>query len=369
MLRGCVIATAAVGLLLSAPGLSAAAAETGTMPPSECTTTTTATSSVTLCPGNARSGEAPASLTEHYVEPGAIEPPPVNLALEEEFWAHINERRARGKAATQSSAEVTLLPPTEGGWVGWCVKIRGSAHDGTRCPIAPKSNGIAYEQWEAAPGGTQGLALASGVAEAVAVDEEGVAPLVPVPGFAGVLGAAVVEISDPFPWIWSDEFEAVSHGLRNSGERGFSAPAFTPTASLPATYWVAPQAPPPGACQIVVVKLAGAKVRWGHVATSVTATPGIAAGGFASCVDTELSYGHSSLDAAVLLDAAAPGATPPPLPNANAVHGQHGLYSAPGFAGEILARRIAGAWLLVEGGRGLRQRETVLAHLRASVGV
>lgn len=312
-------------------------------------------------------GEAKPIGESTSTSPGAIEPAYVNPAIEQEFWAHVSERQARGRAATQSPAEVTLLPPTEGGWVGWCVKVHGSAHDGTRCPIAPRSNEIAYEQWEAAPGGTQGLALASAGVEAVAVDEGGAAPLVSVAGFAGVLGAAVVEIADPFPWTWSDEFEAVSHGLRNSGERGFSAPTFTPTASLPAAYWIAPQAPPSGACELTVVALTGARARWGHVATSVTATPGIAAGGFASCVDTELSYGHSSLDAAVLLDAADPGATPPVLPNASAVHGQHGLYSAPGYSGEILARRIAGAWLLVEGGRGLRQRETVLAHLRASV--
>jgi hypothetical protein len=70
-----------------------------------------------------------------------------------------------------------------------------------------------------------------------------------------------------------------------------------------------------------------------------------------------------------LLDAAEPGVTPPvALPNARRVRRYPGLYSAPGWRGAILGLRIAGAWLLVEGGASTSVRERVLAHLRARTG-
>ena len=56
-----------------------------------------------------------------------------------------------------------------------------------------------------------------------------------------------------------------------------------------------------------------------------------------------------------------------PLPNAAAVPHHPGLFSAPGWNGQILGRRVGEAWLAVEGGSSLRQRLRVLLHLRASV--
>ncbi len=50
-----------------------------------------------------------------------------------------------------------------------------------------------------------------------------------------------------------------------------------------------------------------------------------------------------------------------------AVGAHAGMYAAPGWSGPILVRRIPGAWLAAEGGRGLAQRKQVLAHLSAVV--
>jgi hypothetical protein len=86
-------------------------------------------------------------------------------------------------------------------------------------------------------------------------------------------------------------------------------------------------------------------------------------------VDTEYSLGHSSLDAGVLLDATAPAqAAPVSLPGEAPVHRHPGLYSAPGWNGQLLGRRVGNAWLVVEGGAGLQQRIALLSHLRARVG-
>ncbi len=303
--------------------------------------------------------------------PGAIEPAPVNPALEAEFEADVKEWKERGQLAVGAQTwEVRLAPGLEGGWVGWCMSVRVSAYRATRCPVAPRREEIGYERWEAGGSGTRGIALVNAPIEAVAVDEAGTAEVtVPVPGVPGI-AAALVEIPKPFPAgsHWFDEFEPVLRNFRSSGGRGFSAPERAYSAGLPASGWQAPEHPPAGVCSITAGHLKGLTPRFGHVVTSLAPTPGLAGDGFASCIDTEYSFAHSSFDAAVLLDAAQPGSgTPVPLPNAAPVHHHSGLFSAPGYSGQILARRVGNAWLAVEGGASLRQRIQVLSHLRATL--
>jgi hypothetical protein len=303
--------------------------------------------------------------------PGAIEPLPVNPVIAAEFAEHVKEWEERGKLAVSPREwEVRLTPGLEGGWVGWCMSVRVGAAETTRCPVAPKGEGIGYESWEAGGSGTRGVALVNAPIEAVAVDEANVArATAPVSGVPGV-SAALVEIPAPFPAAshWFDEFEPVLRGVRSSGGRGFTAPERDYSAGLPFSAWRAPEQPPAGVCSISAVHLAGLTPRFGHVVTSVSATPGLAGGGFASCIDTEYSFAHSSFDAAVLLDAAQPGsAAPAPLPGGAPVRHHPGMFSAPGWNGQILARRVGDAWLAVEGAASLRQRIQILSHLRASV--
>lgn len=300
--------------------------------------------------------------------PGAIEPQPVNIALAEEFQAHLRERKARGSAAVPAAAgsQISLTPPTEGGWVGWCVTVRFGTQSATHCPIAPTRENIGYESWEADAQGTRGYALVPASISAVAVNEGAAVATAPVPGLEDTVAAALVEIPAPFPAHWSDEFEP-DRGISESGHHGLGQPPTSRSLSLPTSYWKAPASPSSGVCSIQAGRLAGLRSRWGHVVTVVSAASDVAGDGFASCADTEYSLAGSSLDAAVLLDAAVPGATPAALPNASIVRGHPHLYAAPGWAGAILARRIHGAWLLVEGGRGLRQRERLLADLSAAV--
>ncbi len=317
-------------------------------------------------------GCAGAALADTFVVPGAIEPQPVNKQVEEEFWAEVAEWQGRGKLAVEVPQpwSIRLYPGLEGGWVGWCVTVSASARH-TRCPVDPAAAGeIGYESWEAGGSGTVGLAIAGESAEAVSVDEADTAELTtPVAGVTGVT-AALVEIPAAFPAKsgWFDEFSRVQHGLRNSGSRGWGGPQRNYAKALPASSWQAPQAPPAGACALTATHLAGLRPRFGHVVTSLAPTPGVAGGGYASCIDTEYSFAHSSLDAAVLLDAAAPGqAAPVALPGEAAVRHHPGLYSAPGWNGPLLGRRVGHAWLVVEGGAKLKQRIEVLSHLRARV--
>jgi len=318
---------------------------------------------------NEKQAEPTSSTTS--VSPGAIEPLPVNPVIQAEFDAHITERKNRGLLAIGvQGAEVRLSPGLEGGWVGWCMSIRVSAYGSARCGVAPSAREqIGYERWEAGGSGTRGVALLNAPLGAVAVDDGNTAIASQATGVPGVT-AALVEIAAPFPAQshWFDEFDSVYGGVRSSGTRGFTAPQHAFTAGVPALAWSASQTPPSGVCAISASHLRGLKARSGHVVTSLTPTPGLAGGGFASCVDTEYSFAHTSLDAGVLLSAALPNsAALPALPGATAVRHHPGYFSAPGWGGQILARRVGNAWLAVEGGATLRQRLRVLSHLRASV--
>jgi hypothetical protein len=67
-----------------------------------------------------------------------------------------------------------------------------------------------------------------------------------------------------------------------------------------------------------------------------------------------------------VLNAAHPGARPEQLHDFKPMPGHPGAFEAAGWTG-LVARRIPGAWIVVEGGSGLQQRLTVLEHLRASI--
>jgi hypothetical protein len=300
-----------------------------------------------------------------------IEPQPVNQKIEEEFWARAAEHKQRGAAVTPPAEgwQMRLVPALRAGMVGWCAVLRGSAQSSARCPVSPlEGPRILYEAWEGGPSGTRGYALTAGDVSAVTVDGANVGVATqPIDGLTVSLGAAVVAIPAPYPGTWPDEIDGVVGGFSESPHGGWGAPPLSPSLTLVTTSWQSPQAPPPAPCQISAGGLKGLRRRAGRVVPTVTPLARVAGRGFLSCADSEYSYAGPALDAAILLDAAEPGVAPVGLPNATPVHGHPGLYSAAGWKGEILGRRILGAWLLVEGGAGVSQRERVIAHLHARV--
>jgi hypothetical protein len=123
----------------------------------------------------------------------------------------------------------------------------------------------------------------------------------------------------------------------------------------------------PGAvpCAIEIgLPLAGLAITEGRVATSITPHRSRFGRPYLSCASTRVEFENSALLAAILVDAARPGAMPAALPAMRALSGHPGVYQAPGFENQMLARRIPGGWLVVQG-EGVSQRLTVLEHLRA----
>jgi hypothetical protein len=306
------------------------------------------------------------------VLPGAIQPQPVNKQLEAEYWAQAAEYGRRGAAAVPPAEtwEMQLVPALHAGMVGWCAVLHGSAASSARCPVSPlEGPRVLYEAWEGGPSATRGYAITAGDVSAVIVNDAKIAVATqPVSGLTVPLAAAVVTIPAPYPWIWPDAMEGVVKGFAGSPQRGSGAPSLSPSLTLATTRWQSPQAPPAAPCAISAGGLKGLRRRAGSVVPTVTPLAGVAGRGLLSCADSEYSLAGSTLDAAILLDAAQPGSVAPvPLPNAAAVSHHVGFFSAPGWKGQILGRRVGNAWLAVEGGASLRQRLRVLSHLHASV--
>lgn len=141
-------------------------------------------------------------------------------------------------------------------------------------------------------------------------------------------------------------------------------PGTTPSWFQKTVYWAPPQAPPNLPCSIHSRPLSGPEPQWGNVATGIRPIAGVPGSAFVSCADTEFYWHHSPLEAAVLLNAARPGAEPGAFPQMQPVSGHSGVFDAPGgVQGHLTSRRISGAWLVVQGGDSLMQRLAVLNDL------
>jgi hypothetical protein len=124
--------------------------------------------------------------------------------------------------------------------------------------------------------------------------------------------------------------------------------------------------PLPGACEIAQNGLPGLRAQWGHVLARIEPVTNAEGELFLSCVDTEYFLHGWPLDSAVLLDARRPGLTLGPLPGASPVAGHPGVVNVAlgALPGDLTARHIGNAWLVVEGGASLVQRLQVLDALR-----
>jgi hypothetical protein len=105
----------------------------------------------------------------------------------------------------------------------------------------------------------------------------------------------------------------------------------------------------------------------GTVATQIRPFPELLGQAFISCADVIYFYRNEhDLPAAVLLDATHPGAFPPGLPGMKPLTGHPSVFEVPP---DRFARRIRGAWLVVEEEDGIGPSVPVelLEHLRATV--
>ena len=137
---------------------------------------------------------------------------------------------------------------------------------------------------------------------------------------------------------------------------------------VPNRSWDSPASEPAGICTLSVSgALAGLAVQGGSVMTKLSPHTDRLGSEFVSCVSTMYRLSNWPIVAGVLVDASRPGDAPGPLPAMQPLPMHPGILQGPGVEGPTVARRIAGAWLVVAGGKDLVQRLSLLEHLRATV--
>ncbi len=139
--------------------------------------------------------------------------------------------------------------------------------------------------------------------------------------------------------------------------------------------WTAPTPPPAAPCELSASGLNGLSPVGGDVVLQVKGYRMFESRAFQSCADTYYTLDNSTLEAAVLLDAEHPGATPAALPYLTPAPGAASVFDAPGGfmrggrggSNNLTADRLPGAWLVVTDGSGRAQQLELLRHLHATI--
>ncbi len=278
------------------------------------------------------------------------------------------------------SYEVLLIPETNAGWAGWRFIAIGGAQGGG-CDGAQSHAPVIVEAWNGTDGGgssaeTVGVALTTAVVARVRIGEGGLSvPTRAEKGLPGGLRAAVVKVD----------------GKLRSADGGF--PRFIPLNSAgmtipqsrhettnPLIKWLSarrvanPARPLKGICEIRSRNNPrDLRVNGGEVISEVHSFSGIIGDGFITCASTSYELYGWPLVASVMISASHPGTAPPSLPDMKPVPGHRGVFSSPGGQqpgpeGELFARRVPGAWLVV-GKAKASQRLALLKDLQATLHV
>jgi hypothetical protein len=278
------------------------------------------------------------------------------------------------KSITVNHTPIRLVPDTQAGIAGWCV----TGLNGAICEEGSPHESVITESWGSSnqPPITEGYALTLSKVATVSVNGGPRIPTRHEAALPGGLRAVAVTIHGVQP----PRFSGVTKRRRFD-------PRFTPlnvkgesimelttrhlalvAAPLPTLSLRDPANSAIGVCRIATVApLVGLVVEGGSVLPQVRSNRGLLGEAFLSCASTGYSADGWSLLAAILLSAAQPGATPPSLPGMERLPGHPEIFEAPGSNGGMVARRVPGAWLVVERGSGNAQRLRVLEHLRAVV--
>jgi hypothetical protein len=272
----------------------------------------------------------------------------------------------------KSQQQVLLVPIIDAGWAGWCMATQsegGCASGRTRLPIVA-------ETWEASspPTVTMGYALTTSRVLSVSINGGSHIPTYADKALPGGLRAVAVRVPGLNP-----ERERLPRftPLNAKGDRILQPPGRgseirgeTLAREVPIRNVKDPAHPMSDACRISSGDLPGLMAQGSSVITKIMAYSGLIGQGYISCASSSYSLSGWSLVACVLLDAAHPGSTPPPLPAMTPLQGHPGIFEAPGPEGStpermLFARRVRGAWLVVARAKR-EQRLMLLEHLRAT---
>jgi hypothetical protein len=292
-----------------------------------------------------------------------------------------------------SGVRVGLTPTLDGGYAGWCIATtrayrsrrgHGGGVGGGGCtgarpstgPIFVETCGQSYTGKNFLNDKVDVVVLTRGEVAAVTVAGGTPIPTESNSTLPGGLRAAAIELpgyrivpkSFPvgYPWRPCPRVTPLDASGKPIDRQG--RPGIPLSIGLPRRSWYPPARPPRGVCQITATRLPRETVPIeGTVATRVRPFPELLGRAFIACADTVYFYqDNHDIPAAVLLDAANPGATPPGLPGMKPLAGHPSVFTGPP---DKFARRIPGAWLVVLGEDNIGQSVPLelLEHLRATV--
>lgn len=274
------------------------------------------------------------------------------------------------------NSHVLLVPELQGGWAGWSLAT-GTGGGSGGGQVTTTSTGPIFAEGGCEGGSERGIDVyALTTSEVAAVSVAGGMSIATTtnPTLPDGLRAAAVEV---LPHNGRPNIELHCPRLTPLDTHGKpilrrGKPGRPQAFRLPGTLqWEAPAHPPSGACELTATRLPRETVaEHGYVATRIKPYRGLLGRALLSCVSTVYVYHEEHhLIAAVLLGASHPGTTPPPLPGMQSLAGHPGVFEAPGSGGEMVARRIPGAWLVVEESDGIGHQvpAELLEHLAATV--
>jgi hypothetical protein len=238
---------------------------------------------------------------------------------------------------------------------------------------------LLQETLSSPPTGVLRLVLTTNAVAAVSIDGGAPIPTIPAVGPPYEWRSAVYAI----PGVTAGEIRAGSkHGARvvltalnASGQPIDESPSpqkQLPNPALETRSWETPAPAARGVCKITADRFPGLTAQSGGVVSVLRPLVGAIGQPYLTCASTEYVYRNSSTDewslvSFMVLDAQHPGVEPAAMPAMEPVAGYRGVLRSRITNRELVGRRIPGAWLLVEGGRDLGQRLTLLANLSASV--
>jgi hypothetical protein len=281
-----------------------------------------------------------------------------------------------GNAVTDSPAAkvvirdepIRLVSNTRTGQVGWCV----IDPRGYLCPYGFVRTPVIVTSWSGGspPPVSEGYAITTSQVAAVSVAGRRV-PTRSESVLPRGLRVVTVEVRGTPGRSRSDSRSAA--GLLRFRPFNASGEAMTERLTRPEPFNLPveavpdPEHPGNGACEIeIAAPLTGLVAEKASVVTEVKPYKSAISSTLAACANTQYRLDGQRVVAAVMINASAPGDTPAYLPGMRPIEGRAGVFLTPGIEGQMVGRRIPGAWLFVSGGVGLSQRLNLLEHIRAT---
>ncbi len=273
-------------------------------------------------------------------------------------------------------AKLRVAPALEAGALGWeYIETEAGGGGGGSCcgPLTHPAQLLSTSGRGSSPWSTATVLTAPTV---TAVSVEGRAA---VPTRSGGLPYGMRYAALP---VRSSNVTNVAPAAFNARGQRITAAGFEPTPKrheFEGPYaphaWTAPAPPPAAPCELSASGLSDLSPVGGDVILQVKGYRMFESRAFQSCADTYYALDSSTLEAAVLLDAEHPGATPAAFPYVKGAPGAAGVFDAPGGimrgghsgSNNLTAERLPGAWLVVTGGSGPAQQLKVLRHLHATI--